>query len=202
FFGLQHGRVRYAGAIAVPILIGGAAGLSTEEIGLLISADLFVCGIPSFIQSVGIWKFGIRLPLMMGCTFAAVPPMMAMVSSPGIGLRGMFGAIIAAGAITMLLAPLVGRMTKLFPPVVTGTVITVTGLNLIPVGVGWVAARGPNAGDPVNLGITFLVLFAIIAINKYARGFLRNIAVLLGIVIGFIVTALLGRVDFSRVGQA
>ncbi|MDX3893337.1 nucleobase:cation symporter-2 family protein [Pusillimonas sp.] len=202
FFGLQHVLVMYAGAIAVPILIGGAAGLSTEEIGLLISADLFVCGIASFIQSVGIWKFGIRLPLMMGCTFAAVPPMMAMVSSPDIGLRGMFGAIIAAGVITMLLAPLVGRMTKLFPPVVTGTVITVTGLNLIPVGVGWVAGRGPNAGDPVNLGITFLVLFAIIAINKYARGFLRNIAVLLGIVIGFIVTALLGRVDFSRVGQA
>ncbi|NYT70282.1 solute carrier family 23 protein [Pusillimonas noertemannii] len=131
---------------------------------------------------------------MMGVTFAAVPPMMVMVSNPGIGLRGMFGAIIAAGLITLLLAPLVGRMIKLFPPVVTGTVITVTGLNLIPVGVNWVAGRGPNAGDPVNLGITALVLFSIIAINKYARGFLRNIAVLLGIVIGFVVAALLGRV--------
>lgn len=202
FFGLQHVLVMYAGAIAVPILIGGAANLSTEEIGLLISADLFVCGIASLIQSAGVWKFGIRLPLMMGVTFAAVPPMMVMVANPNVGLRGMFGAIIAAGVITMLLAPLVGRMIKLFPPVVTGTVITVTGLNLIPVGVNWVAGRGPTAGDPVNLGITAVVLLSIVAINKYARGFLRNIAVLLGIAVGFILAALLGRVDVSRMGQA
>ncbi len=202
FFGLQHVLVMYAGAIAVPILIGGAAKLSMEEIGLLISADLFVCGIASIIQSAGIWKFGIRLPLMMGCTFAAVPPMMAMAANPDTGLLGMFGAIIAAGLVTILLAPLVGRLIKLFPPLVTGTVITVTGLNLIPVGVNWVAGRGPATGDPVNLLITFIVLLSIIAISKYASGFLRNIAVLIGIAVGFVVAALLGKVDFSRVGQA
>ncbi len=202
FFGLQHVLVMYAGAIAVPILIGGAAGLTPEQIGFLISADLFVCGIASFIQSAGIWKFGIRMPLMMGVTFAAVPPMMVMVQNPNVGLVGMFGAIIAAGAVTILLAPLVGRMIKLFPPVVTGTVITVTGLNLIPVGVNWVAGRGPDAGNPVNLAISTIVLLAIIAINKYARGFMRNISVLLGIVVGFVVAAALGKVDVTRVGQA
>ena len=202
FFGLQHVLVMYAGAIAVPILIGGAANLTMEQIGFLISADLFVCGVASFIQSVGIWKFGIRLPLMMGVTFAAVPPMMVMVANPQIGLTGMFGAIIAAGLVTMALAPLVGKMIKLFPPVVTGTVIMVTGLNLIPVGVNWVAGRGESAGDPVNLGITLVVLAAIIIINKYAHGFLRNISVLLGIVIGFLLALGLGRVDVSRVRHA
>ncbi|CAM5386151.1 nucleobase:cation symporter-2 family protein [Eoetvoesiella caeni] len=202
FFGLQHVLVMYAGAIAVPILIGGAAKLSMEEIGFLISADLFVCGVASIIQSVGIWKFGIRLPLMMGCTFAAVPPMMVMVSNPETGLLGMFGAIIAAGLITMLLAPLVGRLIKLFPPVVTGTVITVTGLNLIPVGVNWVAGRGQAVGDPVNLLISLIVLLSIITITKYASGFLRNVAVLIGIGIGFAVAAILGKVDFSRMSNA
>lgn len=202
FFGLQHVLVMYAGAIAVPILIGGAANLTMEQIGILISADLFVCGAASIIQSVGFWKFGIRLPLMMGVTFAAVPPMMVMVANPQIGMAGMFGAIISAGLVTMALAPLVGRLIKLFPPVVTGTVITVTGLNLIPVGVNWVAGRGESAGDPVNLGITLVVLASIIAINKYAKGFWRNIAVLLGIAIGFLLALGLGRVDIARVRHA
>jgi len=197
--GLQHVLVMYAGAIAVPILIGGAAGLPTEDIALLISADLFVCGIASIIQNVGFWKFGIRLPLMMGVTFAAVPPMIAMVTNPSLGLLGMFGAIIAAGFIAILLAPVVGRMVKYFPPTVTGTVIMVTGLNLIPIGINWIAGRGPDAGNPTNLAISLLVLVSIIVIMRYTRGFARSVAVLAGIIIGFLVSAASGRIDFSRV---
>ncbi len=201
-FGLQHVLVMYAGAIAVPILIGTAAKLSADQIAFLISADLFVCGVASFIQSVGIWKFGIRLPLMMGVTFAAVPPMLVMVQNPNLGLQGMFGAIIVAGVVAMLMAPVVGRLVRLFPPVVTGTVITVTGLNLIPVGVNWIAGRGEAAGSLSNLAISVFVLSIIIAITKYARGFLRNIAVLVGIAGGFLVSTMLGLVDFSRLGDA
>ena len=99
FFGLQHVLVMYAGAIAVPIIIGSAANLSTHDIGLLISADLLVCGLASFLQSAGFWKFGIRMPIMMGVTFAAVPPMLVMVTNPEVGLLGMFGAIIGAGIV-------------------------------------------------------------------------------------------------------
>ncbi|HLS43612.1 MAG TPA: nucleobase:cation symporter-2 family protein [Paenalcaligenes sp.] len=201
-FGLQHVLVMYAGAIAVPILIGTAAKLSMEEIAFLISADLFICGIASFIQSAGFGGFGIRLPLMMGVTFAAVPPMLVMVTSPDIGMRGMFGAIIAAGLVCMALAPLVGRMVRFFPPVVTGTVIMVTGLNLVPVGVNWIAGRGEAAGDPLNLAISLLVLTVIIVITKYATGFLRNVAVLLGIAVGFVVSIFLGKVEFTRVANA
>jgi len=199
--GLQHVLVMYAGAIAVPILIGGAAGLPTQDIALLISADLFVCGIASIIQNVGFWKFGIRLPLMMGVTFAAVPPMIAMVTNPALGLLGMFGAIIAAGFIAVLIAPVVGRMVKYFPPTVTGTVIMVTGLNLVPIGINWIAGRGPDAGNPTNLAISLLVLVSIVVIMRYTRGFARSVAVLAGIIIGFVVAASMGRVDFSRVAS-
>jgi NCS2 family nucleobase:cation symporter-2 len=202
FFGLQHVLVMYAGAIAVPIIIGTAAKLTVAQIGILISADLFVCGIASIIQSVGVWKFGIRLPLMMGVTFAAVAPMTLMVSNPNIGMTGLFGAVIAAGLVTIALAPLIGRVIKLFPPLVTGTVILVIGLNLIPVGVGWVAGRGDMAGDPLNLLITLVVLLTILAINKYAQGFVRNIAVLLGIAVGFVLAWLMGRVDIGPVANA
>src|SRR5690606_16663000 len=201
-FGLQHVLVMYAGAIAVPILIGTAAKLPADQIAFLISADLFVCGVASFIQSVGIWKFGIRLPLMMGVTFAAVPPMLVMINNPNIGLQGMFGAIIVSGLVAMLMAPVVGRLVRLFPPVVTGTVITVTGLNLIPVGVNWIAGRGESAGSLSNLAISAFVLAIIIVITKYARGFLRNIAVLVGIAGGFLASTSLGLVDFSRLGDA
>ena len=199
--GLQHVLVMYAGAIAVPILIGGAAKLTPEEIALLISADLFVCGIASMIQSIGLWKFGIRLPLMMGVTFAAVPPMIAMVSNPAVGLLGMFGSIIVAGLLTIFLAPLVGRMVRYFPPLVTGTVILVTGLNLIPVGINWIAGKGEDAGNPVNLAISLVVLVTILGIARYARGFMRSVAVLGGIAVGFLAAIAAGKVDFSKVAN-
>ena len=168
---------------------------------MLISADLFACGIASVIQSAGLWKFGIRLPLMMGVTFAAVPPMTVMVADPAIGLTGLFGSVIAAGVVTIALAPLVGRMVNLFPPVVTGTVITVTGLNLVPVGIDWMAGSA-RVGDPLSLLISLVVLVAILAITRYARGFLRNIAVLLGILIGFAIAAGAGKVDFTVLARA
>ncbi|QBQ99811.1 nucleobase:cation symporter-2 family protein [Paraburkholderia pallida] len=200
-FGLQHVLVMYAGAIAVPILIGGVAKLPMDAIAMLISADLFACGIASVIQSAGLWKFGIRLPLMMGVTFAAVPPMTVMATDPAIGLTGLFGSVIAAGVVTIALAPLVGRMVALFPPVVTGTVITVTGINLVPVGINWMAG-GAKVGDPLSLTISLIVLVTILAITRYARGFLRNIAVLLGILIGFAIASFAGKVDFSVLSRA
>ncbi len=138
--GLQHVLVMYAGAIAVPLIVGRALNLSPEQVALLISADLFVCGVVSLIQSFGLtpW-FGIKLPVMMGVTFAAVGPMVAMANAnPGTeGARMIFGAIIGAGIIAMLMAPVMGRLLRFFPPVVTGTIIAVIGISLMKVGVGW-----------------------------------------------------------------
>ena len=143
--GLQHVLVMYAGAIAVPLIVGRALNLSPEQVALLISADLFVCGVVSLIQSFGLtpW-FGIKLPVMMGVTFAAVGPMVAMANAnPGTeGARMIFGAIIGAGIIAMLMAPVMGRLLRFFPPVVTGTIIAVIGISLMKVGVGW-ALGGP-----------------------------------------------------------
>jgi len=143
--GLQHVLVMYAGAIAVPLIVGRALKLTPEQVALLISADLFACGIVTLIQSLGVTRwFGIRLPVMMGVTFAAVGPMVAFANaSPGVeGARALFGAIIGAGIVSMAIAPLVGRMLRFFPPVVTGTIIAIIGISLMRVGVGW-ATGGP-----------------------------------------------------------
>jgi uric acid transporter len=143
--GLQHVLVMYAGAVAVPLIVGRALKLTPEQVALLISADLFCCGLVTLIQSFGLTKwFGIKLPVMMGVTFAAVGPMVAMAnaqSGPD-GARAIFGAIIGAGIVSILIAPLMSRLLRFFPPVVTGTIIAIIGISLMRVGVGW-AMGGP-----------------------------------------------------------
>ena len=223
--GLQHVLVMYAGAIAVPLIIGRALKLPPEQVALLINADLFCCGLVTIIQSLGVtgW-FGIRLPVMMGVTFAAVGPMVAIGTNPGLGITGIFGAVIGAGIVSMLIAPFVSRMLPLFPPVVTGTVIAVIGISLMRVAIQWAvggaaiqpripdpAAAGaaapplipnPAYASPEHLGIALFVLIAILLIAKYGKGFLSNIAVLLGIVLGCVVASLLGQMSFAKVAQA
>jgi xanthine permease len=203
--GLQHVLVMYAGAVAVPLILGSVMKLPKEQVALLISADLFCCGIVTLIQSVGIWKFGIRLPVMMGVTFASVGPMMAMAVNPEIGLLGIYGSVMTAGVFGILVAPLVSRMLPLFPPVVTGTIISVIGISLMGVGINWAAGGPPtipNYGDPLHLGVALVVLVVILLILKYVKGFFANIAVLLGIIVGFIIAMIMGKVNFAGVAEA
>ena len=148
--GLQHVLVMYAGAVAVPLIVGRALKLSPEQVAMLISADLFVCGLVTLIQSWGMTQwFGIRLPVMMGVTFAAVAPMVSMANAtPGLeGARLIFGAIIGSGLISILIAPWVSRMLRFFPPVVTGTIIAVIGISLMRIGINWIFGNpvGPTA---------------------------------------------------------
>jgi uracil-xanthine permease len=152
--GLQHVLVMYAGAIAVPLIVGRALKLSPEEVTMLISADLFCCGLVTLIQSLGMssW-FGIKLPVMMGVTFAAVGPMVAIANAvPGVeGARAIFGAGIGAGAIALLMAPLMSRMLRFFPPVVTGSIILIIGVSLMRVGVSWAMGGPDSAAQSVDM---------------------------------------------------
>src|SRR5215470_16051108 len=119
--GLQHVLVMYAGAVAVPLIIGRALKLPPDQIAILVNADLFTCGIVTIIQSVGFGPFGIRLPIMMGVTFASVEPMLAMADNPELGLSAIFGSVIAAGIFGLVAAPFMSSLLRFFPPVVTGT---------------------------------------------------------------------------------
>ncbi|KAB2966722.1 nucleobase:cation symporter-2 family protein [Zoogloea sp.] len=253
--GLQHVLVMYAGAVAVPLIVGRALKLDPEHVAMLISADLFCCGLVTLIQSLGFGRhFGIKLPVMMGVTFAAVGPMVAMANVQGgpDGARAIFGAIIGAGLISIAIAPLMSRLLRFFPPVVTGTIIAIIGISLMRVGIGWAmggpaplaqsvdvprlvamvdAAKAkaaesaaslppgatapevklpgpvpmkdnPNYGALDNMGIAAFVLATILLLVRYGRGFVSNIAVLLGIVIGCVVAAGMGKMHFDKVAQA
>ncbi len=250
--GLQHVLVMYAGAVAVPLIIGRALKLEPADVAFLISADLFVCGLVTLIQSLGATQwFGIRLPVMMGVTFAAVGPMVAMANVQGgsEGARAIFGAIMAAGIISMLIAPIISRMLRFFPPVVTGTIILVIGVSLMRIGINWIFGNpvGPTAPqiiDPAhaawlttvtegatsgaitglpalpeglalaakmnnpayaplgNVLVSAIVLASILLIARFGRGFIANISVLLGIVIGAGIAIAIGAMSFSKVGEA
>ena len=201
-YGLQHVLAMYAGAVAVPLIIAGAAHLSKEQTIFLINADLFTCGIATLLQTLGLWKLGIRIPVIQGVTFAAVTPMVMIAKDSG--MPGIYGSIIVAGIITFLLAPFFSKLLRFFPPVVTGSVITVIGVSLLPVGVNWAAGGvgAKNYGSPLYLLVAFIVLIAILLINKFFKGFMANIAVLLGLIVGLIIAIPLGLVNFASVGTA
>jgi NCS2 family nucleobase:cation symporter-2 len=249
--GFQHVLVMYAGAIAVPLIIGRALKLAPEDVAFLISADLFVCGIASILQSFGATQwFGIKLPVMMGVTFAAVGPMVSMaIGHPGVdGARMIFGAIIGAGIVTILIAPFVSRMLRFFPPVVTGTIILVIGVSLMKIGIDWifglpVGPTAPKLVDPAqaawlkaateaagaagsalppvpaglalapslpnpayasisNIMLSLVVLLIVVGVARFTKGFLSNIAVLIGIIAGGIIAAALGLMHFEKVASA
>ena len=108
--GLQHVLVMYAGAVAVPLIIGRALKLPPEDVAFLISADLFACGLATLVQCIGFSGVGIRLPVMMGVTFASVGPMLSMAAAPDIGLLGIYGSVISAGIFAILAAPFISRL--------------------------------------------------------------------------------------------
>ncbi|CAL9591203.1 Uric acid transporter UacT [Streptomyces sp. enrichment culture] len=202
-FGLQHVLAMYAGAVAVPLIVGGAMELPPADLAYLITADLLVCGIATLVQCVGFWRFGVRLPIMQGCTFAAVSPMV-LIGTTGGGLPAIYGAVIVAGLAIMLLAPVFGRLLRFFPPLVTGTVILIIGISLLPVAGNW-AAGGSGAedfGEPGNLALAAFVLAVVVAVQRFAPAFLSRIAVLVGIAVGLAVAVPFGFTDFGGVADA
>jgi NCS2 family nucleobase:cation symporter-2 len=201
--GLQHVLVMYANAVAVPLIVGGALHLPKDQLAMLINADLFACGIATLIQTIGFGPFGIRLPIIMGVTAVSISPMLAMAAMPGVGLTGIYGAVLVGGIFGLCIAPLVGYVLRLFPAVVTGTIITMIGVALMRVGIGWAGggAAAADFGAGGYLGIATIVLAVILLIIKFARGFLANMAVLIGLAVGYVMTIALGWTDFSGLSQ-
>jgi OHCU decarboxylase len=208
-YGVQHVLAFYAGAVIVPILLASAIGLEGDDLVYLIQADLFTCGVASIIQSIGFWKVGVRLPLLQGVTFTAVAPMISIGNAQGGGVDGLlaiYGAVIVAGAVTFVGAPYFSRLLRLFPPVVTGSVITVIGIALLPVAAQQAGGGNPAAddfGSLQNLWMAGFTLVVIIFIYRFFRGrFLATVGVLAGLVIGTLAAAVFGIPDFGAVSDA
>jgi xanthine permease len=200
--GMQHVLAMYAGAVIVPLIIGGALKLTPAQIAYLISADLFTCGIATLLQVIGTRYTGIKLPVVLGCTFTAVGPIIAIASSSNLATA--YGAIIVSGLFVVLAAPLFGKLLRFFPTVVQGSVVTIIGLSLIPVAMNNAAGGvgSPDFGQPRNLLLAFGTLVIILLINRLFTGFIRAISVLLGLVAGTAVAYGMGMVNFTAVAEA
>jgi uric acid transporter len=202
-FGLQHVLVMYAGAVAVPLILGSALGLTQQQMVTLINANLLTSGIATLIQTIGFWKFGARLPLIQGCSFIAIAPMIMIGKQ--YGLAYVFGSVIACGAVTILIAPVFSRLLRFFPPVVIGSLITIIGVSLMPAAAIWLGGGDPGSpafGSAANLLLGFVTVGITLFIYARFKGFIGNLSVLIGLIVGTIIAIVCGMTSFAHVGEA
>ncbi|EDU7995317.1 purine permease [Salmonella enterica subsp. diarizonae] len=200
-YGLQHVLVMYTGAVAVPLVVGNTVGLPPEHIILLISADVFICGIATIIQSFGITPWlGCKMPLIQGCTFAALIPMVLIGKEYGIS--GISGAVIISGIFILCYAPWTSKLIRFFPKVGMGSIVTLIGMSIMPVAGGWIgggSSKMAGFGSPFALLMAAITLVIILNIYTVASGVLKNISVLLGLIIGTILWRFFKPLDFHLV---
>lgn len=200
-YGLQHVLTMYGGIVAVPLIIGQAAGLPAGEIGVLIAAALFMGGLATLLQTIGVPFFGCQLPLVQGVSFASVATMIAILSAGG-GLPTVFGAVMASAVIGFLIAPVFSRVIKYLPPVVTGTIITTIGLTLMPVAARWAMGGNSKAedfGSMANIGLAALTLGLVLLLSKIGLAAVSRLSILLAMILGTLFATAVGMADFSKV---
>ena len=197
--GLQHFLAMYSGSILVPMMIGQALGYNSEQLTYLVSTDIFMCGVATFLQLQLNKYFGIGLPVVLGVAFQSVAPLTIIGQSHGSG--AMFGALIVSGIFVVLISGIFSKLANYFPAIVTGSVITTIGLTLIPVAIG---NMGNNVANPTleSLTLALITVFIILVVNIFTKGFLKSISILLGLVIGTLIASGMGQVNFTPVIQA
>lgn len=205
-YGLQHVLTMYGGIVAVPLILGQAAGLSPSEIGMLIAASLFAGGLATLLQTLGIPFFGCQLPLVQGVSFSGVATMIAILGGgyEGGGIPAVLGAVIAAAFIGFLITPVFSRVIKFFPPLVNGIVITTIGLTLMPVAARWAMGGNPSApefGSMANIGLAAMTLVIVLLLSKLGSASISRLSILLAMVIGTLIAAALGMTNFSSVAE-
>ncbi len=201
-YGFQHVLTMYGGIIAVPLILGQAAGLSSNDIGLLITASLFAGGLATILQTMGLPFFGCRLPLVQGVSFSGVATMVAITGNGGI--EAVLGAVMVASFIGLLITPVFSRITRFFPPLVTGIVITTIGLTLMPVAARWAMggnSKAPDFGSMANIELAAVTLVIVLLLSKVGSARISRLSILLAIVIGTLIALALGMTDFSKVSE-
>lgn len=206
--GFQNILTAFSGIIAVPLIISGIAGASVTDTAYMVSASLLASGIASIIQSKGFgskrFRTGIGLPTLMGTDFGFVPPAYTVIVTMGGGLPAYFGASILGAILEFFMSFFVKPLMKIFTPIVTGTVITLMGMSMMPVAFDWIGGGvgNPSYGDPKFIAIASIVFIVILLLNRYAKGMLSSASVMIGIILGYIISIPLGLVDFSQVANA
>ena len=200
----QHLLAALGGIIAVPLVIGNVLKLPTEDTIILVNAALLISGVVTVIQCKGLGPIGIRLPSVMGTSFTFVAAALAIGFSE-YGIAGILGSSLVGSLVMIIGSFFMPYIRKLFPPLVTGTVVMMIGLSLIPVAVDWFAGgqRGDaNYATPENLMMASFVLVIVVALVQWGKGIFSAAAIVIGMMTGYLVCLAMGWVSFEGVKQA
>lgn len=200
--GFQHIFAAFGGIIVVPLVVSSALGFDATMSTTLISASILASGIATIIQARGVGIVGSRVACIMGTDFTFVSPAISVGSI--LGLPGIIGATIMGAFFEIILSYFIKPLMKLFPPIVTGTVVCLIGLTILPVSIDWAAggAGASDYGSLANVSIAMTVMMVTLLLNRYGKGILSSASILIGMVVGYIICIPLGKVDFSSVTQA
>ncbi|WP_435346718.1 uracil-xanthine permease family protein [Haloarchaeobius sp. HRN-SO-5] len=200
--GLQHLFAMFLSTVALPLVIAGAIGLGPADQQFIVQMALLVAGIATIVQVYPLGPVGARLPIVMGTSAIFVAPLISIGNE--FGLAAIFGAVLVAAPVEVLIGHYFDEVEDLFPPLVTGIVVMLVGLTLIPVAMQY-SAGGPGAptyGSMENLGLAGLVFVVAVVLNQFFSGFLRAAAVLVAVVVGYLAAIPLGILDLSSVAEA
>ncbi|MWV38689.1 nucleobase:cation symporter-2 family protein [Natrialba sp. INN-245] len=200
--GIQHLLAMFLSTVALPLVIAGAIGLSPGETAFIVQMALLVAGLATIVQVYSIGPIGARLPIVMGTSAIFVAPLIDIGNA--FGLAAIFGAVIVAAPVEIVIGYFYDDLRRFFPPLVTGVVVMLVGLTLIPTAIDY-SAGGPGAetyGNLENLALAGLVFAAAIGFNQFFDGLLSISSVLIAVVIGYIVAIPLGLLDLSGVAEA
>lgn len=199
---LQHLLAMIVGNVTPALIVAGTTGLGGSDTTLLVQATFFIAGIATLMQLYPMWKIGSGLPMVIGVSFTYVPTLTAIGLTYGI--EAIFGAQLVGGFVAILFGAFLKPMRKLFPPLVAGTVVFSIGLSLYPIAVRYMAG-GSNVSDfgsPINWGIAILTLVVVMFCNHFTKGYVKLASILIGIIVGYIFSVVIGRVDFTPIMEA
>ena len=199
---LQHILAAFAGIIAVPLVVCTALKLSVEQTSLMVAATIFASGITTILQSKGLGPIGSRVSGMMGTDFTFVNPSISVGAK--FGIAGIVAATITGSFVEIVLSRFIKPLMKFFPPLITGTVVSLIGITLLPVSIDW-AAGGVGAADYgsiKNISVAFIIMLFTLFLNHFGKGMLSTAAVFIGMVFGYLVCIPMGMVDLTSVAKA
>ena len=204
--GIQHVLAMFAGNITVPIIVAGVFGQTPEQKIFLIQMALFVAGVATLVQTIGIGKIGSKLPIIQGTSFGFIP---VMLPFKAFGLGAVFGAALIGGIFQMFLGYFLKPIRHMFPPLVTGIVVLMIGVSLLGVGFqyagggAWLLNNKPEVfANGSHLFLAFTVLIVTVAVHQYSKGFLGAASILIGMVVGYLVAIPMGMIQFGKIASA
>ena len=213
--GIQHVLAMFISNVTPAIIVCGAAGFGFgsgspdfPNMIYMIQMSMLFAGIATLMQTIGMGPVGARLPVMQGTSFAFIPIMVPLVAGKGVdGIAVLMGGIVVGGVFHAILGLFIGRIRVALPPLVTGIVITMIGLALVKVGIQYAAGGVPAIGKPEfgslwNWIMAGVVIVVTLGLKFFARGMLAVSAVLIGLIVGYILSILMGQVNFGNIGNA